>query len=173
MSQLLVVGVLLGALILCLLGFAPRLSEWLVRGRARRLTPTLASRMEEEWLAELAATPSRPSQLAFAIALVLTRRHSFSFDDASLTSSSRPVFSAATVGGWPSVVSASTLAFAAIAYSASYLIPPTYRSTARILVVPSRMPAAIVASSDPAWPDRLEGIQRAGVERDDAGADRP
>ena len=103
--------------------------------------------MEEEWLAELDAMPSRPSQLAFAIALTLTRRHSFAMDDDSLfATSSRPSITVATIGGWPSVVLVSTLAFAAIAYGASFLIPPMYRSTARILVVPSRIPEAFVES---------------------------
>src|SRR6478609_520716 len=79
MSQL-VIGVLLGGLVAALLAFAPQLSGALVRSRARRLPPTLSSRMEEEWLAELATMSNRPSQLAFAIALTLTRRHSFSMD---------------------------------------------------------------------------------------------
>ena len=157
MSQVLVVGVLIGGLMATLLAFAPQISGWLVRAAARRLSETLSPRMEEEWLAELAATPSRPSQLAFAIALVLTRRHSFSVDDDMLTSSSRSSFSAATVGGWPSVVIASTLTFAAIAYSASFLIPPMYRSTARVLMAPSRMPEAFLEPTVLGWQDRLRG----------------
>ena len=147
MSQLIVVGVLLGGLVAGLLAFAPQVSESLVRSRARRLPRALSPRMEEEWLAELDAMPSRPSQLAFAIALTLTRRHSFAMDDDSLfATSSRPSVTVATIGGWPSVVLVSTLAFAAIAYSASFLIPPMYRSTARFLVVPSRIPEAFVES---------------------------
>ena len=105
MSQLIAVGVLLGGLVAGLLAFAPQVSEWLVRARARRLPRALCRGMEEEWLAELDAMLSRPSQLAFAIALTLTRRHSFAMDDDSLfATSSRPSVTVATIGGWPSVV---------------------------------------------------------------------
>ena len=92
MIQLMAIGVLLGGLVAGLLAFAPQVSESLVRSRARRLPQALSPRMEEEWLAELDAMASRPSQLAFAIALTLTRRHSFAMDDDSLfATSSRPV----------------------------------------------------------------------------------
>jgi len=67
-------------------------------------------------------------------------------NDSLFRTSSRPSITAATIGGWPSVVLVSTLAFAAIAYSASFLIPPTYRSMARLRVVPARIPEAVVES---------------------------
>ena len=81
MSQLIAIGVLLGGVVAGLLAFAPQVSEWLVRARARRLPRALAERMEEEWLAEVEALASRASQLAFAIALTLTRRHSFAIEE--------------------------------------------------------------------------------------------
>lgn len=50
-----------------------------------------------------------------------------------------------------------TLGFAALAYAGSFLIQPMYRSTARIRVVPSRMPAAFVAATPRLpWQDRLQ-----------------
>jgi uncharacterized protein involved in exopolysaccharide biosynthesis len=158
MSQL-VIGVLLGGLVAALLAFAPQVSGSLVRSRARRLPPTLSSRMEEEWLAELATMSNRPSQLAFAIALTLTRRHSFSMDDDSLALASRSSATVATIGGWPSVVVASTLVFAAIAYGASFLVQPMYRSTARFGVAPPRIPAAFVASPVVPLHDQLPRIR--------------
>ena len=67
-----------------------------------------------------------------------------------------PSVTVATIGGWPSVVFVSTLAFAAIAYGASFLVQPTYRSTVRFLVVPSKIqlpfvesPAGLVVESSP------------------------
>jgi hypothetical protein len=160
MSQLMGVGVLLGGLVAVLLAFAPQVSGSLVRSRARRLPRTLSPRMEEEWLAELDAMLSRPSQLAFAIALTLTRRHSFSIDEDSLFATpSRPPVTVATIGGWPSVLIASTMAFAAIAYGASFLVLPMYLSTARIRVVPSRIPEAFVESPVRLpWHDRLQRV---------------
>jgi hypothetical protein len=53
------------------------LSAALVRARARRLPLQLRSRLEEEWLAELAAMPYFWERLLFAISLALSRQRSF------------------------------------------------------------------------------------------------
>jgi hypothetical protein len=112
-----------------LLALAPRVSEALVRWRTGRLPRRLLERMCEEWLAELGALPCGPSQLAFAIALMLTRRHSFAIDDESLFASpARSPITSATSVGWAVVVFTTILA-AAIAYAASFLIAPLYRSS--------------------------------------------
>jgi uncharacterized protein involved in exopolysaccharide biosynthesis len=145
MNELINVGVLLVAIVGALLALAPRVSESLVRWRARRLPRMLAPRMQEEWLAELGALPGRPSQLAFAIALTLTRRHSFAIEeDGLLAAPSRSPITAATFGGWPSVMVLTTVVAAAIAYAASFLIQPLYRSTTHIQVVPQRVAARFV-----------------------------
>lgn len=100
--QLIAIGVLLGGIIAGLLAFAPQLSERLVRARARRLPRALAERMEEEWLAEVEAVGNRASQLAFAIALTLTRRNSFAIEEDNLAeTSSRTPGTVATMGAWP------------------------------------------------------------------------
>jgi len=162
----LVIGVLLGGLVAVLLAIAPQVSAALVRSRARRLPGALSRRMEEEWLAELDTMVSRPSQLAFAIALTLTRRHSFAVDDDSLgLASSRPSGTLTTIGGWPTVVFASTMIFAALAYGASFFVQPMYRSTARLVVVPSRMPAAFGASPVPPLQARLQRIRERVLSR--------
>ena len=156
----LVIGVLLGGLVAVLLAYAPQVSRVLVRSRARRLPGALSRRMEEEWLAELDTMVSRPSQLAFAIALTLTRRHSFAVDDDSLgLASSRPSGTLTTIGGRPTVVVASTMIFAALAYGASFFVQPMYRSTARLVVVPSRIPAAFVGSPVRPLQARLQRIR--------------
>jgi hypothetical protein len=146
------------ALVVALVALAPRISESLVRARARGLPPVIAERMEEEWLAELDALCSRLSRLAFAIALTLTRRHSFSTDDDLIAATaSRPSATVGTIGGWPSVVIVATLSFAAFAYCASFLIQPMYRSAVQIRVVPSRMPAAFVEPTvGRPWQERLQ-----------------
>jgi hypothetical protein len=160
MIQFIAVGVLLGGLLAVLLACAPQVSESLVRRRAGRLPPVLAERMEEEWLAELDALSSRPSQLAFAIALSLTRRHSFaSEEDGLLDSSARPLMSGAAFGGWPGVVTATTLVFAAVAYLGSFLITPMYRSTGRLELVPSRLATPYPdAPARPPLRDRVSGM---------------
>ena len=50
----------------------------------------------------------------------------------------------ATFGGWPSVVVFTTAVAAALAYAASFLIPPLYQSHTLVLVVPPRVPARFV-----------------------------
>ncbi len=145
MNELISVGIFLAAFVGGLLALAPRVSELLVRSRAGRLPHMLSERMREEWLAELAALPGRPSQLAFAIALTLTRRHSFAIDEESLFAApTRSPLTVATFGGWPSVVVFTTVVVAALAYAGSFLIPPLYQSHTLVLVVPPRVPARFV-----------------------------
>ena len=145
MNELISVGIFLAAIVGGLLALAPRVSESLVRSRARRLPCMLSERMSEEWLAELDALPGRPAQLAFAIALALTRRHSFAIDEESLFAApARSPVTVATFGGWPSVVVFTTLVGAAFVYAASFLIPPLYQSHTLVLVVPPRVPARFV-----------------------------
>ena len=140
MNELTSVGIFLAAVVGGLLALAPRVSESLVRSRARRLPYMLSERMREEWLAELGALPSRPSQLAFAIALTLTRRHSFAIEEESLFATpARSPVTVATFGGWPSVVMFTTVAVAALAYAGSFLIQPLYLAHAHVLVVPPRV----------------------------------
>ena len=145
MNELISVGIFLAAIVGGLLALAPRVSESLVRSRARRLPHMLSARMREEWLAELDALPGRPSQLAFAIALTLTRRHSFAIEEESLFAApARSPVTVATFGGWPSVVVFTTVVAAALAYAASFLIQPLYQSHALALVVPPRVPSRFV-----------------------------
>ena len=140
-----VVGILLAAFVAALLAFAPRISESLVRSRARRLPRMLSERMGEEWLAELGALPGGPSQLAFAIALTLTRRHSFAIEEDNLFAApARSPITLATFGGWPSVVAFTTVVVAALAYGASFLIQPLYQSRAVVMIVPQRVPPRFV-----------------------------
>jgi uncharacterized protein involved in exopolysaccharide biosynthesis len=147
MNELIGVGVLIAACVAGMLAFAPAISESLVRSRARRLPRMLSARMGEEWLAELDALPGRPSQLAFAIALTLTRRRSFAIDEESLfAATARSAMNVATFGGWRSVVALTTILTAGVAYAASFLIRPLYESTNRVLVVPSRVSAHFVES---------------------------
>ena len=100
MNEVITAGVVLAAILGGLLALAPRVSESLVRSTARRLPRPLSARMREEWLAELGALPGRASQLAFAIALTLTRRHSFAIEEGSLFAApARTSITAATFGG--------------------------------------------------------------------------
>ena len=148
MDELIGIVFVLAALVVGLLALAPRVSASLVRWTARRLPPALSARMREEWLAELAALPGRASQLAFAIALALTRRHSFAAEDESLpVASARSPLTVASPGGWPSIVVITTIVAAAIAYAASFLIQPVYRSHAHVLVQPQGIPARFVEPS--------------------------
>ena len=145
MNELLGVGVLLTGVAAGVLALAPQLSEALVRTRARRLPPALGSRMGEEWLAELAALPGRASRLAFAVALALTRRHSFGIDeDSAFATPSRPSVTFGTFNGWPTIVTLTTIVMAACAYGASFLIPPLYQAQTRILVEAPLVPEQYV-----------------------------
>ena len=148
MNELIVVGFLLATIVGGLLALAPRVSEALVRSKARGLPDKLSERMQEEWLAELGVLPGRTSQLAFAIALALTRRHSFAIDDENpFAAPARSPITVATFGGWPTVVVFTTVVAATIAYAASFLIQPLYRSHTIILVVPQRVPPRFVAEA--------------------------
>jgi capsular polysaccharide biosynthesis protein len=145
MNELLVFGVLVTGVARGVLAFAPQLSESLVRTRARRLPPALGSRMGEEWLAELDALSGPASRLAFAVALALTRRHSFGMDeDGPFATPSRPSVTFGTFNGWPTIVTLTTIVVAACAYGASFLIPPLYQAQARIRVVPTVVPEQYV-----------------------------
>ena len=167
MNELLGVGVLLTGVAAGVLALAPQLSEALVRTRARRLPPTLGSRMGEEWLAELEALPGRASRLAFAVALALTRRHSFGVDeDGPFATPSRPSGTFGTFNGWPAIVTLTTIVVAACAYGASFLIPPLYQAQASILVEPPRIPEQYVqrASRIP-LADRVQTINEIVLSR--------
>jgi capsular polysaccharide biosynthesis protein len=160
MKELFGVGILLAIIVGGVLALAPRLSGALLRAKARRLPGQLSERMGEEWLAELGALPGRPSQLAFAIALALTRRHSFAIEDEGVFAvRTRWPMTLATFGGWPTVVLFTTVVMAGIAYAASFLITPLYRSHTRILVVPQRVAARFVEpASRTSLEDRLQMI---------------
>jgi len=132
---LIFVFVTLGVLLLAL---APQLSEMMVRGRARRLPTQLAVRMEEEWRGELNAIPSRPGKLAFAIALMLTRRRAFVApgEDSMTEVQDRPVGGFAVFGGWKTLLIVPTLICAIAAGLASRALPNRYASEALILIGP-------------------------------------
>ena len=132
---LMFIFVTLGVLLLAL---APQLSEMMVRGRARRLPIQLAVRMEEEWRGELNAIASRPGKLAFAIALMLTRRRAFVApgEDPMTEVQDRPVGGFAVFGGWKTLLIVPTLICAIAAGLASHLLPNRYASEAMILVMP-------------------------------------
>jgi uncharacterized protein involved in exopolysaccharide biosynthesis len=100
-------------------------SSELVRRRARRLPPAIALRMEEEWLSELNSITGGPAKLAFAVALLLTRRQAFVApgEDAVSTVYDRP-----SLGSRKSLLVLSTLVFAIAAYGASFLQPVKYES---------------------------------------------
>ncbi len=145
MNELFVVGVLLTGVVAVLLGLAPLVSESLVRARARRLPRAFSERMSEEWLAELEVLPGRASQLVFAVALALTRRHSFGIDDdGSLAAPSRPSMTFGTFNGWPAIVTLTTIVMAACAYGVSFLIPPLYQAHALMRVIPALVPEQYV-----------------------------
>jgi hypothetical protein len=104
-------------------------SSALVRLRARRLPALLALRMEEEWLGELNSITGGPAKLAFAVALLLTRRQVFVApgEETVVTAYDRP-----SLGSRKSVVILSTVVFALAAYGSSFLLPVTYEAAATI-----------------------------------------
>jgi uncharacterized protein involved in exopolysaccharide biosynthesis len=99
------------------------ISKALVRLSARRLPAALALRMEEEWYGELNSINSRPGKLAFAVALILTRRREFVAHGEETVSELTPAF-----GSRKSLVIVSTAVFAIAAYGASFLVPVRYES---------------------------------------------
>jgi uncharacterized protein involved in exopolysaccharide biosynthesis len=105
-------------------------SRALVRLRARRLPTALALRMEEEWLGELNSITGGPAKLAFAVALLLTRRQAFVVpgEETVVTVYDRP-----SLGSRKSLIVLSTLVFAIAAYGASFLQPVKYESTALLV----------------------------------------
>jgi hypothetical protein len=128
MSDTVTIVFVLSALVAALFVAANPVSGALVRLRAGRLPLPLALRMEEEWLSELNSISSRSGKLAFAVALILTRRQAF------VASGEIVVSEIASFGSRKSLVILSTLVFAFAAYGvASFLLPRQYESEALLL----------------------------------------
>jgi uncharacterized protein involved in exopolysaccharide biosynthesis len=142
-----------------LLAFAPAISLALVRSRGRTLPRSLAARLTEEWAGELDAIPDRAAKLAFAIGIRLTRRKSFAGlaeDAMTREMNRRPLMFSTFFGafrGWKTVIAVPTILLAAVAFGASFLVKPLYRSDTLILVVPQRVP-----------PDYVQSTVRTGIE---------
>ena len=163
---LIFVFVTLGVLLFAL---APELSEMMVRWRARRLPRQLAVRMEEEWRGELNAIPSRPGKLAFAIALMLTRRRAFVAPGEDLMTDvpDRPVGGFAVFGGWKTLLLVPTLICAIAAGLASYLLPNRYASEAMILIQPPGVSKDFVPGLyDVPIDERFQAIEKTVKSRD-------
>jgi hypothetical protein len=128
MSDTVTIVIVLAALVAVLFAAASPISAALVGNRARRLPTALALRMEEEWLSELNSISSRPGKLAFAVALILTRRRAFVAPGEIIVSE------IAAFGSRKSLVILSTLVFAVATYGvASFLMPVQYESQALLL----------------------------------------
>jgi uncharacterized protein involved in exopolysaccharide biosynthesis len=150
-----------------LLTFAPAISLALVRSRGRTLPRSLAVRLTEEWAGELDAIPDRAAKLAFALGIRLTRRKSFASlsEDAMTPDMNRQPSRFSTFfgafGGWKTVIAVPTILLAAVAFGASYLVKPLYRSNTLILVVPQRIPTDYVQSTvNTRIEDRLQAISQ-------------
>ncbi|HEY2382380.1 MAG TPA: hypothetical protein VGK48_14475 [Terriglobia bacterium] len=145
MSDIVIVIVLLTVIGAALLAAATAISELLVRARARRLPPALVLRMEEEWLAELKAIHSRPSKLAFAIALTFTRRSAFGAvnEDSMSELHDHPSNFFTLFSGWKSLLTMTTTLFALAAYGLSFFLPVRYASEALIITKPADVPAVV------------------------------
>ncbi len=163
MSDPTIILTLLAALGALLFAIATRVSEALVRARARHLPTRIAGRMEEEWLAELNAIASRPGKLAFAIALTLTRRQAFAGpgEDSMTEPHDRPAVGLAAFNGRKTLLILPTLILATAAYGASFLLPVRYASESLILVQPRQIPSSFVVDllSD-SREDRLKSIEQ-------------
>jgi hypothetical protein len=122
MSDTVTIVIVLSAFVAVLLVAAHPISAALVGLRARRLPIELALRMEEEWLGELNSISSRPGKLAFAVALLLTRRRAFVAPGEIIVSE------IAAFGSRKSLVILSAVVFAIAAYGASFLVPVKYES---------------------------------------------
>jgi len=156
MSDATIVITILGAFGVVLFAVGARLSEALLRFRARRLPLAIALRMEEEWLGELGAIASRPGKLAFAIALTLTRRQAFAApgeDSMSEIVKDSRLGPQSVFSGRKALLIFSTLIFALAAYGASFLLPVRYASDSLILV-----------SGDPVE-ERLKSIEQTVMSR--------
>ena len=132
---------------LALFAVAPRLSEALVRYCARRLTSTIALRMEEEWLGELNAITNRPGKLAFSVALFLTRRQAFGTagEDSMSVIQDHPTPRLFLVFGTrKAFLILTTLFFTVAGYGASFLLPVRYKSESMIQVGQQDMPREVV-----------------------------
>jgi uncharacterized protein involved in exopolysaccharide biosynthesis len=146
MEDTIIVAVIVAASGALLLAWAGRISAALVRRSARRLPIALALRMEEEWLGELNEIPSRPSKLAFAVALTLTPRRSFvgAEEESMKEVRDRPGINFAILRDWKSLLIIPTLCFAAAGYGASYFFPVQYASQARLIAVSQNLPTEFV-----------------------------
>lgn len=128
MNDILIIVLVLAFIGAALLAVAAPISVALVRLRAQRLPTALALRMEEEWSSELNSISSRPGKLAFAVALLLTRRRAFVAPGEDIVSE------IAAFGSRKSLVVLSTLVFAIAAYGASFLLPVRYESEALLQI---------------------------------------
>ena len=145
MSDIVIVIFLLVSIAAALLAVTPRLSERLLRVRSRHLSQSLAHRMEEEWLAEVRAISSRPTKLAFALALFFTHRNAFGVPSEDFMNEThdhaRSVF--IVLGGWKSLLIIPTVVFALAAYGMSFLLPVRYASEALIIASRADVPANV------------------------------
>ncbi len=148
MSELLIVGPVLGILVGAMLTFAPSFSAALVRSRGRGLPTSLSARMTEEWTGELDAIPDRMAKLMFALGIWMTRRRSFAAAEGDLPPmlSQRSAVSSffGGFGGWKTVIAFPVVLLAVVGYGASFLIRPEYRAEVLLLVVPQHVPQAYV-----------------------------
>jgi uncharacterized protein involved in exopolysaccharide biosynthesis len=167
MSDLLTVIPAVTIAAVLLLAFAPAISLALVRSRGRTLPRSLAVRLTEEWAGELDAIPDRAAKLAFAVGIRLTRRKSFASlaEDAMTPEMNRQPSRFSTFfgafGGWKTVIAVPTILLAAVAFGASFLVKPLYRSNTLILVVPQRIPPDYVQSTvNTRIQDRLQAISQ-------------
>jgi uncharacterized protein involved in exopolysaccharide biosynthesis len=167
MRDIAIVVAILFGLAAFLFLLAPRLSGGLVRVKARSLPSALAERMEEEWLGELNALISRAGKLAFAIALMMTRRRSFLSGGESMSvTNDRPGNLVAVFGGWKALLLVPALVFGAAGYTASYLLPVTYASEGLLLLRPQGISKDFVRGLSDIPPDqRIEALRQTMMSR--------
>ena len=162
MSDIVIVISLLVSIGGALLAVAPRLSELLLRARSRRLPRSMASRMEEEWLAEVKAISSRPTKLAFALSLTFTRRNAFGVpsEDFMTETHDHPSNVLKVLSGWKSLLIIPTVVFALAAYGMSFLLPARYASEALIIArpVPADVAPGLTGGTPPS--QQLAGIRQ-------------
>ena len=155
-TVLLLITILLIVIVVVILTAAP-VSERLVRACARRLPKDLAHRMEEEWRAELNVLPSGLARLAFAVALMLTRRRSFAMPGEDLMAVTHDRLGSFVFGGWKSLLLIPTVVFALAAYGASFLLPLRYQSEALLLAERSYLSTALPpVISQPSFEEQFE-----------------
>lgn len=143
---------------------APALSDALVIRCAQRLPPALSARMQEEWIAELGFISTRPGKLAFAIALILTRRGTFATaagEELMPEFHDRSNRLAAIFGSWPMLLILPTIICSVLASFAASYLPDVYESKATILVLPPLVPEEFVRSTvSLRLEDRLGAMQQ-------------